>query len=137
MKGLTIEEAVRFHGHRGPFLILGYRAGKIAVKNLGAKLSIDSLHKLRAVVYCPMRVPYTCFIDGVQCSTGCTAGKLNLHIVEKDKIVLRLEDKERGKSVEVHVNSDILPRILTMEMEEASKWALEAGIEEIFKIRVR
>jgi len=137
MKGLTVEEAVRFHGHRGPFLILGYRAGKIAMKNLGAKLSIDFLRKLRAIVYCPMRIPYTCFIDGVQCSTGCTIGKLNLNIIEKDRIVLRLEDKERGKSVEVCVNNDILPKILTMEMEEASEWVLKTDIKEIFKVRIR
>ena len=71
------------------------------------------------------------------CIRDSTIGKLNLNIIEKDRIVLRLEDKERGKSVEVCVNNDILPRILTMEMEEASEWVLKADIEEIFKIRTQ
>jgi hypothetical protein len=68
------EAAGRFHGHIGPWLALGVRAGLLARNRLRA-----CQFELVADVYCPDRTPYTCFLDGVQFSAGCTMGKGNIH----------------------------------------------------------
>jgi len=71
-----LEAAVRFHGHLGPWLALGLKAGLRARRELGA-----SPFELTAYVFCPARTPYSCFIDGVQVGSGCTLGKGNVRHV--------------------------------------------------------
>jgi len=65
--------AARFHGHLGPWLVLGLKAGAYARKKLAA-----SPLELSARVFCPAGTPYTCFVDGIQFSSGCTMGKGNI-----------------------------------------------------------
>jgi hypothetical protein len=69
----SLAAAERFHGHLGPWLILGLKAGAYGSEELAA-----SPFELRARVACPPRTPYTCFIDGIQLSSGCTMGKGNI-----------------------------------------------------------
>ncbi|MEO0078630.1 MAG: formylmethanofuran dehydrogenase subunit E family protein, partial [candidate division WOR-3 bacterium] len=68
-----LEAAGRFHGHIGPWLALGVRAGLRAWEKLGVRYQ-----DLVACVRCPDRTPYTCFLDGIQFSSGCTMGKGNI-----------------------------------------------------------
>jgi len=83
--------AIRFHGHLGPFLVLGLKAGFRAVELFGR-----NPFKLKAIVTLRRKLPYTCFLDGIQFSTGCTLGKGNIEVVEGDGIKVRFiyEDKE-------------------------------------------
>ena len=69
----VLKQATRFHGHLGPWLVLGLQAGAYARKKLAA-----SPFELQARVFCPAGTPYTCFVDGVQFSSGCTMGKGNI-----------------------------------------------------------
>jgi hypothetical protein len=66
--------AARFHGHLGPWLALGLKAGLQARRELGV-----SPFELTARVYCPSRPPHSCFVDGVQVGSGCTLGKGNIN----------------------------------------------------------
>jgi len=68
-----LKQAARFHGHLGPWLVLGLKAGAYARRKLAA-----SPFELRARVFCPAGPPHTCFVDGVQFSSGCTMGKGNI-----------------------------------------------------------
>ena len=68
-----LKRAATFHGHLGPWLVLGLKAGAYARRKLAA-----SPFELRARVFCPAGTPYTCFVDGVQFSSGCTMGKGNI-----------------------------------------------------------
>jgi formylmethanofuran dehydrogenase subunit E len=68
-----LKQAARFHGHLGPWLVLGLKAGTYARRKLDAS-PLD----LQARVFCPPRTPYTCFVDGIQFSSGCTMGKGNI-----------------------------------------------------------
>ncbi|OYT43369.1 hypothetical protein B6U84_06045 [Candidatus Bathyarchaeota archaeon ex4484_40] len=72
-----LREAVRFHGHLGPFLALGLKAGLYAVEVLGR-----DPFKMKAVVGTEPRPPRSCFVDGVQITTGCTMGKRNITLKE-------------------------------------------------------
>jgi len=69
----VLRQATRFHGHLGPWLVLGLHAGAYARKKLAV-----SPFKLNAQVFCPAGTPYTCFVDGIQFSSGCTMGKGNI-----------------------------------------------------------
>jgi hypothetical protein len=63
-----------FHGHLGPYAVLGYRIGQRAMSVLGA----GKYFGMRVTVIGPKTTPYTCLIDGLQVSTGCTMGKGNI-----------------------------------------------------------
>jgi formylmethanofuran dehydrogenase subunit E len=69
----VLKQAAAFHGHLGPWLVLGLKAGAYARRKLAA-----SPFELHARVFCPAGTPYTCFVDGVQFSSGCTMGKGNI-----------------------------------------------------------
>ena len=65
-----LERATEFHGHLGPFLVIGVRMGLIGLKKFG----IGSNDHLTIDVSLPLHVPFSCIIDGLQVSTNCTVG---------------------------------------------------------------
>lgn len=69
-----------FHGHIGPYAVLGYRIGQRAMDALGAGKYFD----MDIEVTGPKTTPYTCLIDGLQVSTGCTLGKGNIALRPDD-----------------------------------------------------
>lgn len=74
-----LKKAEEFHGHLGPFLVLGVRMGLFAMKELGC----DGWGKeLSASVHLPLKTPFTCIVDGIQVATGCTLGKMNIVLRE-------------------------------------------------------
>jgi len=127
VKRLTLEEAAVFHGHLGPFLTLGYIAGLEALSIIKA----NSPFKIEAIVRCPSRRPYTCFIDGVQCATSCTMGKGNIKMVEDRGLSLELRDAE-GKSVVIKVRDHVIEKIMSMDMSEGVKWVSSRKFNELF-----
>lgn len=75
----SLAAAARFHGHLGPWLALGLKAGLRARRELAA-----SPFEISARVYCPVKPPHSCFLDGVQFGSGCTLGKRNIRHVRAD-----------------------------------------------------
>lgn len=67
------EWAWEFHGHRCPFMPLGYRMGKLAMKELGAEHEKD--HGFFVIPELGIGHPQTCLMDGIQIATGATYGK--------------------------------------------------------------
>ena len=80
-KEYSVDELAAFHGHIGPILILGYRIGRYALKNLGGNPL-----KLKATVYYPKNTPEMCLADGVQLGSGCTLGKANIEIIDDSDV---------------------------------------------------
>ena len=74
--------AIEFHGHKGPFLIVGLRMGLAALRLLDAEGWFD----LRCRVCLRPEPPDSCVIDGIQVSTGCTMGKCNIEVVEREGV---------------------------------------------------
>jgi formylmethanofuran dehydrogenase subunit E len=97
----ALRQATRFHGHLGPWLVLGLKAGTYARSKLAA-----SPFELRARVFCPQSTPYTCFVDGIQFSSGCTMGKGNISHQRADEC--RVEFTRTGDANEVH-HKDTVP----------------------------
>ena len=67
------EWAWEFHGHRCPFMPLGYRMGKLAMKELGVEHEKD--HGFFVIPELGIGHPQTCLMDGIQIATGATYGK--------------------------------------------------------------
>ena len=68
------EWAFEFHGHRCPFMPIGYRMGKLALAHLGLEPEPD--HGFFIFPEIGEGHPQACMMDGLQASTGATYGKL-------------------------------------------------------------
>ena len=100
-----LDKAIEFHGHGGPFMIIGLRMGILALELLDAKgwFGLDCVVKLN---WAP---PDSCVIDGIQSSTGCTMGKRNIKVVDESGVVAQFTHK--GSTVKIAVRDDVLHRV--------------------------
>ena len=71
--------AFEFHGHRCPFMPLGFRMGRLALERLGVNREKD--HTLHVFAELGEGHPQTCLMDGIQIATGATFGKT---LIEKN-----------------------------------------------------
>ena len=83
-----IKKAADFHGHLGPFLVIGVRMGLIGVRELEAK---GNKEKLRVTVMLRNSVPFSCVIDGIQVATKCTIGNKKLRLRSSSGIAAKFE----------------------------------------------
>ncbi len=73
-KHIPPEWAFEFHGHRCPFMPLGYRMGKLAIEYLGVEREKD--HGFFVFPEIGEGHPQACMMDGMQVATGATYGKM-------------------------------------------------------------
>ena len=124
-----IERATAFHGHLGPFLILGLKMGLLARE----KMAPEGLHSLKAVVKTKLRPPYSCIIDGIQVASLCTLGKGNIQVIDDTSSLAIFESKTKKIRIKVkdEVINDILSRKLKRESPEMIKFSRDlANLEE-------
>ena len=126
-----VKRAVEFHGHLGPFLVLGVRAGLFANSRLG-----KDCFKTRAIVTTDPNPPNSCFVDGIQFVTGCTMGKRNIRLRKgkgisvlftREGLKLRLKVKDKTLESISRIKSD-------RESEEESTRLLNIPASELFEI---
>ena len=80
-QNLSVETYLRtFHGHLGPFVVIGYRMGQHALTLTGS----DGHFGIRAHVHTGDRPPRSCLIDGIQLGAGCTLGKRNIQLTVEE-----------------------------------------------------
>ncbi len=113
MNNMDLERAKEFHGHLGPFLVLGIRLGEEALAKLGG----TKYFGLKATVFSPIEPPERCMVDGIQLSTGCTFGKGNIEIVPSRRLALFLRRGDKGVRVEVKEKA----------LQEIRQWLEEEG----------
>lgn len=90
--------AAQFHGHLGPWATAGLRIGMAGLRAVQAKGYFD----VEVTAEGPMaRPPQSCFLDGLQVSTGATLGKRNLRWVKADGIAVRLTNRRTGRTAEL------------------------------------
>ena len=87
-----LKAAVTFHGHICPGLIIGYRAAKLAAKELDIRRDKDE--ELVAVVEND-----ACGVDAIQWLLGCTIGKGNLIFRDQGKHAFTIFRRDTGKAV--------------------------------------
>lgn len=74
MEALPLEMRIlkSFHGHLGPYVVIGYKMGRMAREKFP-----DRIH---ANVYTGNKPPLSCMVDGIQMSSCCTLGKNNITV---------------------------------------------------------
>lgn len=118
---ISLKQAVDFHGHLGPYLVLGLLMGGYALKQIKAKPHFG----LEVKVWGAKDKPKSCLIDGLQLSTGCTYGKgnivkyngkaikvsfINRDSREKLQLSLRERTIEELEAAEDHKSCEVLAR---------------------------
>jgi formylmethanofuran dehydrogenase subunit E len=96
-----------FHGHLGPYAVIGYRMGRIACDRLGE----DPFEK-NVLVSTGTTPPLSCIIDGIQVGSGCTLGKGNVTVDHKDQAQAVFSNK-KGKNVKITLKDIIREEIDT------------------------
>jgi formylmethanofuran dehydrogenase subunit E len=126
-----LEEAEKFHGHLGSFLVLGMKAGLCANEILGK----DGF-KMHARVETVTTPPRSCFVDGVQLTTGCTMGKCNVELVNGKSLSVTFTRAD--KQLTLCVKPALLDKCSDIaSMAESKKAALnlvDKPVEELFEI---
>lgn len=115
-----------FHGHLGPYVVLGYRMGLEAVAALGS----DGHFDLSAEVHSPVKPPASCLIDGVQLGSGCTLGKGNINVVVADGPAFAVFTAEDGRSVTVRLRDTVPQRVRQQVEQDGVEAAAEAFLTE-------
>jgi formylmethanofuran dehydrogenase subunit E len=100
-----LKNAAQFHGHLGPMMVFGARMGMAALHAVDAKGYFDVEIKCEGPLAKP---PASCFLDGLQVSTGATLGKRNLEWIDAKKIAVYVKNTETGKTAAVRPSEAFL-----------------------------
>ncbi|MGC1122600.1 MAG: formylmethanofuran dehydrogenase subunit E family protein [Candidatus Methanofastidiosia archaeon] len=127
---LYLDQAKAFHGHLGPYLVLGLRMGLLATTLL-KKSHFD----LQAEIHTRKTPPHSCIVDGVQLVTGCTMGKGNITLAE-DEEVYGIFSTDTA-SVQLHMKKEVLtsiPEVTREELEPFARALFAKKDEELFDV---
>ena len=99
----TIPEwAFEFHGHRCPFMPIGYRMGQVALRELGVERERN--HALFAFSEMGSGHHNTCMEDGIEVATGCTYAKRNMEHLDYGKAAVVLYHPDHPEKGAVRVS---------------------------------
>jgi len=128
------ERAIEFHGHDGPYMVIGLRMGLTALEMLDCK----GWFGLECEVRLNWNPPDSCVIDGIQSSTGCTMGKKNISVVEQSGVMACF--RSGGKELSLVLRTSVISKInenmvagedIPHDMIEAFE---QADLKELFEI---
>lgn len=132
-------EIVRYHGHMGPWNVLGWRIGRAALRELGAAWGE---HTLEVVCHIPLAMPYSCLADGLTVATGNSIGRLDIRLAEELStatlhVSVRRKDR-RGPVLEFWPARAYVRQIETQpasQLEALSKKSATLPEAELFTLR--
>jgi len=124
-----IKAIVDFHGHLGPFIILGLKAGLLANAILG-----KDYIKTTAIVMADSSPPSSCFVDGIQFVTGCTMGKGNIKLRKSKHVSVTFakDDKKLRLKLKKRILNSIKDVASEEESQKASLDLLKKPLSELF-----
>ncbi len=131
------EKAIEFHGHGGPFMIIGLRMGTLALSLLDVHGWFD-IHTLARLNWAP---PDSCVVDGLMTSTGCTMGKRNIEIHEvegiaADFVVFNRILRITFRSSMLQIVREILATQDDVKVRALMDELVESSDEKLFQVKV-
>jgi formylmethanofuran dehydrogenase subunit E len=128
-----LETAIDFHGHLGPYLVLGLRMGELAI----AKLRCKKHFGIRVLVKGAVDRPKSCIVDGLQLSTGCTYGKGNILKSNGKQIRAFFLNLDNNKRITVSLKNGLSEKLQRLkghkDSELFAKQLLDFAAEDLFK----
>jgi len=128
----TLKQIEKFHGHLGPYAVIGYRMGKIANERLGS----DPFCK-RARVYTGTTPPLSCIIDGIQLSSNCTLGKGRITVENNDTAKAEFTSEDNKKITIIlkpEIRKEIDATVTQENILQYSENTYNKSDEELFEI---
>ncbi len=102
----------RFHGHLGPYVVLGYRMGRYAKRSLAV-----NPFSLRAEVFTGPSPPVSCLVDGIQVGSCCTLGKGNVKMNDGGRAEVLFITKD-GRNLRLRAKPWVIDQIASKVSEE-------------------
>ncbi len=106
--------AFEFHGHRCPFMPIGFLAGQYALELL--EIDKEMNHQTYAFSEMSQKDSNGCFNDGIQASTGCTYGKGLMTLLGYGKLSMLLYRPGKD-AVRVSLSNEFLDALLVKGAE--------------------
>lgn len=146
------EWAFEFHGHRCPFMPLGYRMGRLAMEKLGVDREQD--HGFFVFTELGEGHPQSCLMDGIQAATGATYGKVLISKLFYGKLAATFYHPQKG-AIRFSLQPDFIdamgkfeffvyrkkgmePSQIPVEVrDEILKWVYEQSDEALFKVDLK
>jgi formylmethanofuran dehydrogenase subunit E len=110
-KRIALSKGTEFHGHLGPYLVLGLLAGELALKRLKA----NKYFGIQVIVYGAGKKPNSCLIDGLQLSTGATYGKGNIVKLNGRNIKVLFRNLDNHKKLEISLKKKLINRLKSLK----------------------
>jgi len=114
---ISLKKAIDFHGHLGPYLVLGLLIGEFALK----KLKCKKYFGLKVVVYGATKKPKSCLVDGLQLATGATYGKGNIKKINNRTIKIEVKNLLNNKKVILGFKKNLIKRLNSLNGHKASE----------------
>lgn len=129
-----LKAAAYFHGHNGPFLVLGLKAGDLSNRLLGREP-----FGTRVEIHSNPKPPQSCMVDGIQFSTGCTMGKGNISLHPGNGSVRAIFVNSKG-TLELKLQPWVLESLKTMNdenLEATAQSMYEKPAESLFYFELK
>lgn len=129
MKFELPEWTFEFHGHRCPFMPIGYRMGTMAMDKLGVKKSLD--HQMHVFSEMGVGHPQGCMQDGIMSATGATFGKGMIERLNYGKVAAIFWYPGKQDSVRIALKNEFQDKLSPHEFFKYRKQEFEpSGIPE-------
>jgi formylmethanofuran dehydrogenase subunit E len=132
----SFELLERFHGHVGPYVVIGTFMGEHAVTHY----DFPQFFGVSVEAECPAAPPHSCLIDGLQIGTGATMGKRNITIKDAPKIKITIKNDKTGESAIYTLKQSTIALLKewadkNIEVEERGKKTYAMSGEELFDVK--
>ncbi|MEW6008421.1 MAG: formylmethanofuran dehydrogenase subunit E family protein [Candidatus Omnitrophota bacterium] len=116
-KEILLKKAIEFHGHLGPFLVLGLKAGMFCLNKLKAKKYFG----INVVIKGALKKPKSCIIDGLQVSCGATYGKGNIKKISGKEIEILIQNLNTKKKINLTLKSKLIQELEAVKNHKESE----------------
>lgn len=132
---ISLSEAEKFHGHLGPFLVLGLKIGCEAIKELKAQRHFGILVRVQGAD----KKPKSCLIDGLQLTTGATFGKGNIEKIASKSIKIIVKNLRNNKRIVFKFKKSLIKRLDNIkthsESEKLARQLYKSRPEKLFDFK--
>jgi len=111
-----------FHGHRCPFMPIGYRMGKLAMEKLGVGRSLN--HDMHVLSEMGVGHPQGCMQDGIMAATSATFGKGLIEKMYYGKVAATFLYPEKG-AIRIFLKNDFQDKLAPHEFFKYRKKGIQ------------
>ena len=127
-----IHSLKEFHGHIGPYVIIGAR---MAI--LSNRLLEKDPFKKSVRIFTVHSPPKSCLMDGIQFFSGCTLGKGNIEIINEEISKAIFKSKKKELIIELKERVNIPKNTSKDELEKIAMEFLKMDENQLFKIELK